>query len=85
MDFKLYIWTEDVLPQYGHGLAVAAARSANEAREAIMKRYTAEAESQEGTIKQYWLDEIPRLREAISKDPGEVLDIPAAAYQHGSD
>ncbi len=83
-EFKLYIWRKDVLPQYGDGIAVAAARNVEEAREAIVKRFSAEAETQ-GTLKQYWLDEIPELREAISKDPEEVLDLPAAACLHGSD
>ena len=71
MEFRLYVW-EDVLVDWDSGIAVAAARSVDEARKTLLNHAEANFE------------DVDTFARDIAKEPTKVLDLPAAAYCWGS-
>jgi hypothetical protein len=68
-EYKLYVWDNDVLTDYTSGIAVAAARSEEEARATILEcAYDWERE---------------QLSEDTAGPPSRILDLPAAAHVWG--
>lgn len=67
--YKLYVWN-NVLEDWTGGIAVAAAKDEEQAREAILQECLRSEDA----------GHIERLRSDISKPANRVLDLPAAAF-----
>lgn len=72
--YKLYVWHKNFATNYHDGLAVAAARSVEEAREVICDT--------DGDRPADVGDD--HIIEDLKRDPDEILDLPAGRWIFGS-
>ncbi len=87
---KMFIWRDDILTDYTDGIAVAVCDDVDQARKMILEKYRQEKDEK---LKADTLadeddieasnEEVEDMRVALTKDPGEVLELPNCVYLHG--